>query len=81
VRACRASSWCGSKEARTLTDALESDLTAATNINDRGRRERQVSAVMIGVDPHKGSHTAVAINDREIGRATVRVRATGMPAE
>jgi transposase len=32
--------------------------------------------VMIGVDPHKGSHTAVAINDGEVELATMRVRAT-----
>ncbi len=30
--------------------------------------------VMIGIDPHKGSHTAVAVNDREEPIATVRVR-------
>ena len=32
--------------------------------------------VTIGVDPHKGSHTAVAINDGEVELATLRVRAT-----
>ena len=33
-------------------------------------------AVMIGVDPHKGSHTAVAIDDDEVQLAAVTVRAT-----
>jgi len=32
--------------------------------------------VMIGVDPHKGSHTAVAIDDNEVELARVRVRAS-----
>jgi transposase len=32
--------------------------------------------VMIGVDPHKGSHTAVAINGDEVELAKLRVRAT-----
>jgi transposase len=30
--------------------------------------------VMIGVDPHKGSHTAVAVDDRECSLAELRVR-------
>jgi transposase len=33
-------------------------------------------AVMIGVDPHKRSHTAVAIDDREEEMARIEVRAT-----
>jgi transposase len=33
-------------------------------------------AVMIGVDPHKGSHTAVAIDGDEVELAAVTVRAT-----
>jgi hypothetical protein len=32
--------------------------------------------VMIGVDPHKGSHTAVAINGDEVELAKLKVRAT-----
>ena len=32
--------------------------------------------VTIGVDPHKGSHTAVAIDDGEVELTAVRVRAT-----
>lgn len=32
--------------------------------------------VMIGIDPHKASHTAVAIDEREDELASVKVRAT-----
>ena len=32
--------------------------------------------VMIGVDPHKATHTAVAIGDDERELATIKVRAT-----
>ena len=32
--------------------------------------------VLIGVDPHKGSHTAVAIDRDEVPLGTYRVRAT-----
>lgn len=37
--------------------------------------------VMIGVDPHKGSHTAVAIDDSEIELAQLKVRATRRQVE
>lgn len=33
-------------------------------------------AVMIGVDPHKASHTAVAIDSAEVGLGDLRVRAS-----
>ena len=36
-----------------------------------------MAAVMIGVDPHKGSHTAVAINAAEEPLGELRVRACG----
>ena len=32
--------------------------------------------VMIGVDPHKGSHTAVVIDGDEVELATIRVRSS-----
>ena len=32
-------------------------------------------AVMIGIDPHKGSHTASAIDAAEVGLGDLRVRA------
>jgi transposase len=39
-----------------------------------------MAAVMIGVDPHKGSHTAVAIDAAEVPLGTVRVRASAAQA-
>jgi predicted PhzF superfamily epimerase YddE/YHI9 len=38
-------------------------------------------AVMIGVDPHKGSHTAVAIGAGEEPPGELRVRASAVQAE
>jgi hypothetical protein len=38
-------------------------------------KDGQMAAVMIGVDPHKGSHTAVAIDPAEIPLGELRVRA------
>jgi transposase len=40
-----------------------------------------MAAVMIGVDPHKGSHTAVAIGPAEEPLGEVRVRASAAQAE
>ena len=40
-----------------------------------------VAAVMIGVDPHKGSHTAVAISATEEPLGQLRVRACAGQAE
>lgn len=40
-----------------------------------------VAAVMIGVDPHKGSHTAVAIGTAEEPLGELRVRACASQAE
>src|SRR6266566_596533 len=40
-----------------------------------------MAAVMIGVDPHKGSHTAVAIGADEVPVGLVRVRACAARAE
>ena len=36
---------------------------------------RFLAAVMIGIDPHKGSHTAVAVSagERQLGRLRMRV--------
>ena len=38
-------------------------------------------AVMIGVDPHKGSHTAVAIGMAEEPLGELRVRASAVQAQ
>ena len=40
-----------------------------------------MTAVMIGVDPHKGSHTAVAIGAAEEPPGTLRVRASASQAQ
>ena len=40
-----------------------------------------MAAVMIGLDPHKGSHTAVAIGEKEAPLGDVRVRASAAQAE
>jgi hypothetical protein len=43
-------------------------------------KEWLMAAVMIGVDPHKGSHTAVAIDEREAPLGELRVRASAVQA-
>ena len=40
-----------------------------------------MAAVMIGVDPHKGSHTAVVIDQAEVVLGQVRVRASAAQAQ
>src|SRR4249920_4032139 len=40
-----------------------------------------MTAVMIGVDPHKGSHTAVAIDAAEEPLGKLRVRSSAAQAE
>jgi transposase len=44
-------------------------------------KERLMAAVMIGVDPHKGSHTAVAIGAAEEPLGDLRVRASAVQAQ
>src|SRR5487761_1695466 len=44
-------------------------------------KERWMAAVMIGVDPHKGSHTAVAIDGTEEPLGELRVRACAAQAQ
>lgn len=62
---------CGSKEARAPVDP-ESDMPAV--VVPIIRRSRRASWRCFGVDPHKGSHTAVAIDEavRELGEVQVR---------
>jgi transposase len=45
------------------------------------RKGQVVAVVMIGVDPHKGSHTAVALSAGEVPLGQVRVRASAAQAE
>ena len=50
---------CGSKEARTLSTRIRSAHLGFT-VNEKG-----IVMTMIGIDPHKATHTAVAIADDE----------------
>jgi hypothetical protein len=43
--------------------------------------ERVMTAVMIGVDPHKATHTAVVIGSAEEPLGELRVRASASQAE
>ena len=40
-----------------------------------------MAGVMIGIDPHKGSHTAFALDAREQRLGQLRVRASGRQAD
>ena len=53
---------------------------AVLSCSERGL-EALVTAVMIGVDPHKGSHTAVAIGGAEEPLGRLRVRASADQAQ
>ena len=44
------------------------------------RKGQVVAVVMIGVDPHKGSHTAVALDADEVALGQLRVRASAAQA-
>ncbi len=51
----------------------ESGLPAAVSVSER---KGSVMSVMIGIDPHKGSHTAVVIDPDEVVIDQIRVRAS-----
>jgi hypothetical protein len=63
---------CGSKEVREH-DPPESEVPVLTLTSRAIAREGQMG-VVIGVDPHKGSHAAVAIDANEQQLAKTRVR-------
>jgi transposase len=50
---------CGSKEARTQSTQIRSAHLGST-VNEKG-----IVMTMIGIDPHKATHTAVAVDDDE----------------
>ena len=58
------------------------DMPATVNVSSAGTGKKGwlVAAVMIGVDPHKGSHTAVAIDSSEQHLGRVKVRASAAQA-
>jgi hypothetical protein len=68
--ACRPVSLlgCGSKEARALSTRIRSAHLGSA-VSRKG-----IAMTMIGIDPHKATHTAVAIDDNEdvIGEFTLR---------
>ena len=64
--------WLKRRERRTLI----SDMPIAV-LHDPQRAKGAVMAVMIGIDPHKGSHTAVALADNEEPLGELRVRTAG----
>ena len=66
--------WRGSKEVRPLIDLKLGMPATGPRMSARGRGQ-SMAAVMIGVDPDKGSHTAVAIGAAEELLGQLRVRA------
>jgi transposase len=51
-------------------------LPAAITHSTFRERSGVMSTVVIGIDPHKASHTAVAVDERELALGEVRVRAS-----
>ena len=56
-------------------------MPAAVPVWVNARKGQVVAVVMIGVDPHKGSHTAVALGADEVPVGQVRVRASAAQAQ
>ncbi|SRR6266568_9159319 len=56
-------------------------MPAAVPSGVKVRKGQVVAVVMIGVDPHKGSHTAVALGADEVPVGQVRVRAPAAQAQ
>jgi transposase len=56
-------------------------MPAAVPSGVKARKGQVVAVVMIGVDPHKGSHTAVALGADEAMLGQVRVRASAAQAQ
>ena len=54
---------------------LELGVPATVLARRKGKERVSMAAVMIGVDPHKASHTAVAISAAEEPLGELRVRA------
>jgi Transposase len=64
----------GVAQKRNVHDDSESGVPTADPVSEQ--REGTQVKVIIGVDPHKATHTAVALNNREEEIARVTVRAT-----
>ena len=65
---------CGSKEASNTTTRIRS---ARLGSNRSGLWRHLM--IMIGIDPHKATHTAVAVDDHEAVLAELTVRASVVP--
>src|SRR6266480_3217928 len=78
-----ASLWRGSKEARAPARSLELGVPATVfpEVKGQGGGRSPMVAVMIGIDPHKASHTAVAINAAEEPLGQWQVRASAVQVE
>jgi transposase len=60
---------------------LKSDLPAAITHHLWREEPGVMSAVVIGIDPHKASHTAVAVDERELALGEVHVRASAAQSD
>lgn len=80
VPACRALPWRGSKEVRRDRPGIRHARHGPICRKSKGKGQ-VVTVVMIGVDPHKGSHTAVAVGADEQPAGQVRVRASAVQAQ
>ena len=78
VPACRVLPRRGPEEVRRRSEIRHA---RRGHLQRNGKGEPVVAAVMIGVDPHKGSHTAVAINAAEEPLGQLRVHASAVQAE
>ena len=70
----------GSREARAPWSGIRFARRESPSINF-GEGSGVVSAVVIGIDPHKASHTAVAVDEHEVALGGVRVRDSAGQAE
>lgn len=75
----RSGSRRGVAHERDAPSALVSGVPAA--VVPIETKEADVTAVIIGVDPHKGSHTATALDPTEVELARLKVRAGRRQAE
>ena len=80
VPACRALPWRGSKEVRRDRSGIRHARHGPVCRKSKGKGQ-VVTVVMIGIDPHKGSHTAVAVGGDEQPLGQVRVRATAVQVQ
>ena len=81
VPACRALAVAWLERGATALIDLELGMPATGPPPELERKGQSMAAVMIGVDPHKGSHTAVVIDQAERALDQVTVRACAAQAE